>query len=169
MITQVLPCPNCHGTDIVKHGKSPEGKQRYKCRETAGDGRTFIWDYAYPGQSPQVKQQILDMALNGSGVRDTARVLHVSPSTVIRELKKKEAQLQQVNLSVLKQLNLEQVEVEIPLVEAPEVLDGFKSELDEMWSYVGKKDNPRWLWHAIDHQSGILAYVFGRRKDEVFL
>jgi cytochrome c-type biogenesis protein CcmH/NrfF len=26
MITQVLHCPNCHGTDIVKHGKSPEGK-----------------------------------------------------------------------------------------------------------------------------------------------
>ena len=39
-----------------------------------------------------------------------------------------------------------------------------------MWSYVGKKDNPRWLWHAIDHQSGkVLADVFGTRKDEVFL
>lgn len=40
-------------------------------------------------QSRQVKQQIVDMARNGSGVRDTARVKHVSPSTVIRELKKK--------------------------------------------------------------------------------
>ena len=30
--------------------------------------------------------------------------------------------------------------------------------------------HPRWLWHAIDHQSGtVLAYVFGRRKDAVFL
>ena len=39
-----------------------------------------------------------------------------------------------------------------------------------MWSYVSKKSNPYWLWHAIDHQSGkVLAYVFGRRKDEVFL
>ena len=39
-----------------------------------------------------------------------------------------------------------------------------------MWSYVGKKAEPRWLWHAIDHQRGtVLAYVFGRRKDEVFL
>lgn len=39
-----------------------------------------------------------------------------------------------------------------------------------MWSYVGKKSNPYWLWHAIDHRSGkVLAYVFGRRKDEVFL
>jgi transposase-like protein len=89
MITQVLHCPNCHGTDIVKHGKSPEGKQRYKCRELDCNGRTFILDYAYPGQSRKVKRQIVDMALNGSGIRDTARVLHVSPSTVIRELKKR--------------------------------------------------------------------------------
>jgi insertion element IS1 protein InsB len=37
-----------------------------------------------------------------------------------------------------------------------------------MWSYVGNKKNPRWLWHAIDHHTGaVLAYVFGRRKDEV--
>ena len=47
---------------------------------------------------------------------------------------------------------------------------GLTSELDEMWSYVGKKAEPRWLWHAIDHHSGtVLAYVFGRRKDAVFL
>ena len=45
-----------------------------------------------------------------------------------------------------------------------------EAEVDEMWSYVGKKREPRWLWHAIDHRSGpVLAYVFGRRKDEVFL
>lgn len=45
-----------------------------------------------------------------------------------------------------------------------------ESELDEMWSFVGRKKNQRWLWHAIDRVSGkVLAYVFGRRKDEVFL
>ena len=39
-----------------------------------------------------------------------------------------------------------------------------------MWSYVGNKKEQRWLWHAINHQTGtVLAYVFGRRKDEVFL
>ena len=36
--------------------------------------------------------------------------------------------------------------------------------------YVHRKKEPRWLWHAIDHRSGkVLAYVLGRRKDEVFL
>ena len=45
-----------------------------------------------------------------------------------------------------------------------------EAELDEMWSYVGSKEEPRWLWQALDHRTGrVLAYVFGRRKDEVFL
>ena len=89
MIIQVLHCPNCQGTDIVRHGQTRQGKQRYRCREQCCAGRTFLLDYAYPGQSPEVKRQIVDMAMNASGIRDTARVLHVSPNTVIKELKKK--------------------------------------------------------------------------------
>lgn len=39
-----------------------------------------------------------------------------------------------------------------------------------MWSFVGNKGNQRWLWHALDKSNGqVLAYVFGSRKDEVFL
>lgn len=44
---------------------------------------------SYAGQSPEVKEQIVEMAMNASGIRDTARVLHVSPTTVINELKKR--------------------------------------------------------------------------------
>jgi transposase-like protein len=49
MITHVLHCPHCHGTDIVRHGKTPQGKQRYRCRETSCPGGTFLLDYSYPG------------------------------------------------------------------------------------------------------------------------
>ena len=35
-----------------------------------------------------VKIMNVDMSLNGSGVRDISRVLHVSTATVIQELKK---------------------------------------------------------------------------------
>lgn len=70
----------------------------------------------------------------------------------------------------MKRLRPEHVEVEISRVDELMQRRGLTSELDEMWSYVGKKAEPRWLWHAIDHTSGtVLAYVFGRRKDEVFL
>jgi insertion element IS1 protein InsB len=65
-----------------------------------------------------------------------------------------------VNKPLLKQLHPDPMEVRIQRVEAAEV--------DEMRSYVGRKTAPRWLWHAIDHQTGkVLAYVFGRRKDAV--
>jgi insertion element IS1 protein InsB len=71
---------------------------------------------------------------------------------------------------VLASLNPEQVEVEICLAEELAQRRGLASELDEMWAYVARKSNPRWLWHAIDRHTGkVLAYVFGRRKDTVFL
>jgi IS30 family transposase len=81
------------------------------------------------------------MSLNGSGVRDIARVLHVSPSTVIRELKKKKPYLQAVNQKLLETVQPEQVEVEIFKVEEKEGKEepesGIESsELDEMWSFV---------------------------------
>ena len=75
-----------------------------------------------------------------------------------------------MNHSVLLHLQPEQVEVEIWRVDELEVRRGLSSELDEMWSYVRSKANPRWLWHAIDHRTGKgLAYVFGRRQDTVFV
>jgi insertion element IS1 protein InsB len=75
-----------------------------------------------------------------------------------------------VNPAVLADLNPEQVEVEICLAEELAQRRGLTSELDEMWAYVARKSNPRWLWHAIDHHTGkVWAYVFGRRKDNVFL
>jgi insertion element IS1 protein InsB len=75
-----------------------------------------------------------------------------------------------VNHALLASLSPTQVEVEVWRADELEARRGLSSELDEMWSYVANKANPRWLWPAIDHRSGkVLAYVFGRRKDEVFL
>jgi transposase-like protein len=66
------------------------GHHSYRCRPCReGGGRTFLLDYSYAGQSPEIKEQIVEMAMNASGVRDTARVLNISPTTVIKELKKK--------------------------------------------------------------------------------
>ena len=67
-------------------------------------------------------------------------------------------------------VNPAHIEVEICRADELEERRGLSSELDEMWSFVARKSNPRWLWHAIDHHTGaVLAYVFGRRQDEVFL
>jgi IS1 family transposase/transposase-like protein len=167
-----VECPDCYSTDIIKHGKSLEDKQRYLCQNSECLRRSFILDYSYPGRTRRVKQQMVEMSLNSSGIRDTARVLKVGATTVIRELKKKKPFLRAVNQKALENLKLEQVEVEIYKVEEAEEIANSgveESELDEMWSFVRRKKNQRWLWHAIDRTTGqVLAYVFGRRKDEVF-
>lgn len=90
MILEPIHCPECDGIEVIKHGTT-DGKQRYLCQSSDCPRHTFILQYAYAGYSPEVKQQISDMAMNGSGIRDTARVLHISPTTVIEELKKRSA------------------------------------------------------------------------------
>lgn len=75
-----------------------------------------------------------------------------------------------VNHAVLAALNPDEAEVAICRADELDERLGLSSELDDMWSFVERKSNPRGLWRAIDHRSGrVLAYVFGRRKDDVFL
>ena len=155
-------CPHCQSEQIVKRGKTRRGTQRYLCQNTACTTGSFLLDYRNRGCVPEVKHTIIDMRLNASGMRDTARVLRISTDTVLRALRKKEAALASVHTTLLRTVNPAEIIVDIQ--------QAGEAEVDEMWSFVGKKGNQRWLWHAIDHHTGkVLAYVFGRRKDAVFL
>ncbi|MDV2996820.1 MAG: hypothetical protein N4J56_006525 [Chroococcidiopsis sp. SAG 2025] len=59
-----------------------------------------------------------------------------------------------MNKKRLAQLSSQPVEVLLLRVLDPE------AELDEMWSFVQSKQQPRWLWQAVDHATGeVLAYV----------
>ena len=89
MATINVYCPACKTDRVVKHGVSDEGKQRYQCKNDRCNKNTFLLDYSYCAYLPDVKEKIIDMALNGGGIRDTARVLSISANTVISELKKK--------------------------------------------------------------------------------
>lgn len=43
----------------------------------------------------------------------------------------------------------------------------YTAEMDEFWSFVGKKGNQRWTWYAMDKNSGIiLAWHNGKRTDQ---
>ena len=140
-------------------------KQRYRCRNQACSRSSFIREYSYQGYLPDVKRQISDMAINGSGIRDTACVLGISPTTVIEELKK-DPHLQAVNETVLTQLEPYQTIVCLYRADALEL----EAEMDEIWSYVQSKQQQRWLWLAIDHKTRkVLAYVLGSHADEAFL
>ena len=157
-----VQCPHCHSEQIVKRGKTRRGTQRYLCQNMACAKGSFLLDYRTRGCVPEVKHAIIDMRLKVSGVHDTARVLRISTDTVLSALKKTEAALESVNTALRRTRHPHEVTVAIECAR--------EAETEEMWSFVGRKQEPRWLWHAIDHATGtVLAYVFGHRKDEVFL
>ena len=81
-------CPDCHSSEVFKHGFSGEGKQRYRCENPECYRRTFILEHSHLGRRSEIKKKIIEMSHNGSGIRDTARVLKVSTTTVIKEPKK---------------------------------------------------------------------------------
>src|SRR5712691_8551679 len=89
MVVEWVRCPHCESVAVVKYGITANGKARFRCQKADSCGRTFIREYAYQGRLPQVKRQIVEMTLNGSGVRDIARVLQISPTPGSEELKKR--------------------------------------------------------------------------------
>ena len=89
MALEPVRCPCCGSDQVRKHGQNAQGVQRYLCRNTACSRSTFLQEYTNKACRPGMKERIVEMALNGSGIRDTARVLEISPVTVIQTLKKK--------------------------------------------------------------------------------
>src|SRR6478752_4111686 len=88
MVYVPVQCPHCQSTEVIKAGKQANGTQRYQCQNEQCARRIFLLQYQDRGRVPEVRRQVVDMALNGSGIRDTARVLRISPTTVIAVLKK---------------------------------------------------------------------------------
>ena len=89
MAVVAVQCPECESPEVVKYGQQPNGAQRYRGNNPHCPRRIFLLQYHNTGWEPEVKQRMVEMALNGSGIRDTARVLGVSPTTVMTTLKKK--------------------------------------------------------------------------------
>jgi len=84
MATVEIECRACSSNKVYKHGKARSGEQRYRCRDC---GHSFQQDYRYTANKPGVAEKIVEMAMNGSGIRDTSRVLGISTNTVLAHLK----------------------------------------------------------------------------------
>ncbi len=139
---ETITCPVCSSLNIKKNGINKQGKQRYRCKEC---GRQFILRYTYRAYLNSIRELIVPMCLNGSGIRDTARVLRISATTVMKVISQEARQL------------------------APETLPERIAdvELDEMWSFVQKKKNQCWLWLAYSpKERQMLAFSLGKRTDQ---
>ena len=176
-----VKCPYCGTTKVATYGKTANGTQRYKCKNEECSHVIFQLEYKHTAYKPGVDEQIVNMAMNGSGVRDTARVLGIDKNTVTRHLRKLGDSVQYVNTDYLNSMGDHQIDVLItdPMADQNETEEednqgmargggeeqGLGVEMDEQWSWVGNKRHQCWLWWAVDHKTNTpLAFTFGTHE-----
>ena len=74
MVSVSVQCPHCQSMEVIKAGKQSKGAQRYQCQNRQCARRIFLLQYQDRGRVPEIRRQVVDMAINGSGVRDTIPV-----------------------------------------------------------------------------------------------
>jgi insertion element IS1 protein InsB len=147
MVTQVIVCYHCDSENIVKNGKAPNGKQKYLCHDCGRQSREDPGSNAY---SPERREEILSAYQERSSLRGLARTFGVSSRNTVTRWLKKAASLPSLART---------------LPPAPPPSEGVVLELDELWSFVGKKANKRWVWIALArHTRQVVAYVIGDRS-----
>lgn len=76
MVLEPVICPVCQQPEAVyRHGKATDRTQRYRCTACR---RTVQLRYRHQIHEPSVWARLTALALHGSGIRDTARVLGIS-------------------------------------------------------------------------------------------
>lgn len=133
-------CPVCQSYDLVKNGKTSNGKQRYQCKHCH---KRFITNYTYKAYLPDTNPKIIQLTKEGLGIGSTARVLAISVTTLLKRI-------------LFIASNIKQ----------PPIAMGRTYEVDEMRIFIGKKTRLRWLVYALDRETKqVVAFNVGRRTN----
>ncbi|MBF0185318.1 MAG: IS1 family transposase [Magnetococcales bacterium] len=76
-------CPDCDSLNVVKYGRQPNGAQRFICQNPSCTRRVFLLNYRSRASSAAARRQIIDLALEGANVEETARLLNLPQQTVL--------------------------------------------------------------------------------------
>lgn len=143
MTLKAIKCFKCvDGKNLmVKNGKTLSGKQRYLCKNCK---TTKVDEYTYGAYQADINQQIITLTKEGLGIRSTARVLQISPTTLLKRI-----------LSIAKN------------IKSPVIAMGKEYEVDELCTYVGNKNKKIWLVCALERQNrDIVSFNIGKRTNQ---
>ncbi len=140
-----LTCPRCQLSHIKLNGHTYYGKQNHQCLIC---GTQFV--IREEVVSAQTKELIISLLLERISLRGICRVAKVSLCWLLNFIEKLyEIVPEDLNFSVP-----DDAEIEILSLEA-----------DEIWSFVGKKENKRWIWLIIERRTRqIIAVHIGDRS-----
>ena len=143
-----LKCPKCQSGVIKKNGTIHNGKQKYECLSCH---RQFVENPENKMVSDETKERVRRALLERVSLEGLCRIFDVSMPWLLQFMEKIYKELpEDLNITVASQ-NKEVVVI--------------ATQIDEMWSYVGNKQNQQWLWMVIDVKSRqILAFHVGDRS-----
>lgn len=137
-------CPQCGSLDVVKNGRDYKGDQKYHCKTCSSYGTLN----AQRGYAEPTRQQVKRAVLERVSWRAIERLWGVSRPTLAVWIAHWVDQLPPLE-ATLAEAQLEDV-----------------LELDELWSFVLKKANQRWVWVALCRRTRqIVAYFIGDRSE----
>jgi IS1 family transposase len=148
-ITQAnkLRCPRCQLSHIKRNGHTYYGKQNHQCLMC---GRQFV--VREQSVSEDKRELIKSLLLERLSLRGICRVLKVSLSWLLNFV-------EQLYLTTPEDLQfVEPIAAEIEL---------FCLEADELWSFVAKRENKRWIWLILERRTRqIIALHIGDRSQD---
>ena len=122
-------CPSCSSTLVKKNGRIHTGKQGYRCLNC---DRQFVLDPTQKQIDDTTRSLVRKTLLERVSLEGVCRIFDVSMPWLLEFIENLIAELpQDLNAAVVH----ENDEIEVVVLEA-----------DELWSYVGCKNNPQWLW-----------------------
>ena len=108
-----VKCRYCAGY-CIKNGKEKNGQQRFKCKSCKKSQQAV---YQYNAYVKSLNNHIIALTKEGVGIRGTARLLDISPTTLISRIKKIATEIKE-----------------------PALVKGKTYEVDELRTFVKKKD-----------------------------
>jgi IS1 family transposase len=145
-------CPECGSTKNKKNGHIHNGKQNHCCKSC---GRQFVESPEQKLISIEEREQVRKLLLERIPLRGICRVMGVSLLWLLGFMTSEYEQLP-YDLNYQSSLKTEKL-----------LIWSIDSEVDEMWSFVGRKENKQWIWIAMDAKSRqIIAFYVGDRSRE---
>lgn len=134
-------CPSCKSNEIVKNGITRNSKQQFLCKNCR---RRFVGSYCYKAYHPQLNNYIVKLTKEGLGIRSTARVLRISATTLLKRIVAVAA-----------------------AISVPIIAKGKTYEVDELRTYVKKKNRPIWIVCAYQRESrSVVSFCTGLRTNK---
>ena len=148
-ITQAnnLRCPRCQLSHIKRNGHTYYGKQNYQCLLC---DRQFV--IKNETVSEEKRELVKSLLLERISLRGICRVLKVSLTWLINFI-------EQIYLTT-------PADLQVVAPSAAEI-ELFCVEADELWSFVGKRENKRWVWLILERRTRqIIALHLGDRSQD---